>query len=231
MNKNKDILNSKIEEMKKEVQEGERLIKIVRMLYSVNPENPQINDYISEIVNHCEKLTVKARELNIYTKGEKAKITEECEDDSGIPVELCITEGGWFCMRIPMLASKKEKGNNDYIRGALYPILQYYFSEHKFRKLDDCMLIFRHVYKHKTPPSWYRDHDNFETKQVADIVAMFTMVDDGPKYCTSIQGVATGDENKTEIYVVPKDSFPEWYDLAEDVEVNEKLFDFIIRNI
>ena len=47
-----------------------------------------------------------------------------------------------------MLASKKMKGNSDYIREFLYDVLTEYFNTFQFKKLDKAALIFKHVYKH-----------------------------------------------------------------------------------
>lgn len=38
-----------------------------------------------------------------------------------VPVKIGFTKDGWFCMQIPALLPKKQKGSVDYIRGILYP--------------------------------------------------------------------------------------------------------------
>ena len=57
----------------------------------------------------------------------------------------------------------------------------------------------------KRPERRARDHDNIETNTVSDIVAMFTLVDDSPKHCSHLYISALGNEERTEIYIVPKD--------------------------
>ena len=132
-------------------------------------------------------------------------------------------------MRLPMLASKKMKANSDYIREFLYDVLTEYFNTFQFKKLDKAALIFKHVYKHGTPESWYRDHDNIETKQVADVVALFTMVDDSPKHCFHLSEGSEGDENQTEIYVVPDKDFMSWIMLERKLRGKQSMFDYIIE--
>ena len=72
-------------------------------------------------------------------------------------------------------------------------------------KLDEAAIVFRHVYSEDRPERRARDHDNIETNTVSDIVAMFTLVDDSPKHCSHLYISALGNEERTEIYIVPKD--------------------------
>ena len=56
----------------------------------------------------------------------------------------------------------------------------------------------------------WRDHDNIEINMVTDIVALYVMPDDCPKVCSHFYCSAAGSEDRTEVYVVPKEDFPAW---------------------
>ena len=46
-----------------------------------------------------------------------------------VPVKIGFTKEGWFCLQIPALLPKKQKGSVDYIRGILYPALERFLEE------------------------------------------------------------------------------------------------------
>lgn len=60
------------------------------------------------------------------------------------------------------------------------------------------------------PPVRYRDHDNIEVNMVSDIVALYVMPDDSPKVCAHYYCSTSGADDRTEVYVVPKEEFPLW---------------------
>ena len=55
-----------------------------------------------------------------------------------------------------------------------------------------------------------RDHDNIEVNMVSDIVAMYVLADDCPSVCSHYYCSAAGEEDRTTVYVVPKQDFPKW---------------------
>ena len=229
MKQEKDYFLLTLDEVESLAKEVLRLSKNVRVLHLANPDNPDIVDKTSQLQSAAEKLTIRARVLMMYTHDPNGRLQALKNTENVIPVELAITEQGWFCMRLPMLASKKMRGNSDYIREFLYEVLTEYFDAFKFKKLSKATLIFRHVYKTGTPEKWYQDHDNFETKQVADVVALFTMVDDSPKHCCHLSSASDGEENQTEIYVVPDTDFVGWAMLERKLRNKENLFDYLIE--
>ena len=74
----------------------------------------------------------------------------------------------------------------------------------------DCVLILRHVYSRERPERQWRDHDNLEVNIVSDIVALYTMPDDGPGVCNHFYCSAAAEHERTEVYVVPKVDFQKW---------------------
>jgi len=93
--------------------------------------------------------------------------------------------------------------------------MQEFFKDKPPVHYDDCVLIFRHVYDRERPERLNRDHDNIEVNIVADIVALYTMPDDGPSVCDHYYCSAAAAEDRTEIYVVPRDDFPQWLVVEE----------------
>lgn len=157
-----------------------------------------------------ERLVLLTRRLPAYTGCPMAEVmVENCMAES-IPVEIGFTEEGWFALRIPVLLPKKSSGSADYIRSFLYPAMRRFFQTQPPVRYQDCVLIYRHVYSKDRPERRYRDHDNIEVNMVSDIVALYVIPDDGPKVCAHYYCSTSGADDRTEVYVVPKEEFPLW---------------------
>ena len=157
-----------------------------------------------------EKLVLFTRRLPAYTGSPVAEsAVENCMAES-IPVEIGFTAEGWFALRIPALLPKKASGSADYVRSFLYPAMRRFFQAQPPVRYRDCVLVYRHVYGRDRPERRYRDHDNIEINMVSDIVALYVMPDDSPKVCSHYYCSVSGADDRTEVYVVPKEDFPLW---------------------
>lgn len=163
-----------------------------------------------KVANTSEKLTLLTRTLPAYTGSPTAKEDVELQIAESIPIDIGFTIEGWFCVRIPALLPKKTEGSASYIRSYLYPVMKHFFSYVPPVRYGDCVLIFRHIYDKTRPERQYRDHDNIEVNMVADVVALYVMQDDAPLKCCHYYCSAAGEEERTEVYVVPKNEFPNW---------------------
>lgn len=157
---------------------------------------------------NSERLTLLTRALPGYTGNPLAKAHVEKAIKEAVPVEIGYTAEGWFCLRIPLLLPKKSDGSADYIRGYLYPAMQRFFQDKPPIRYPECVLIFRHVYNEDRPERERRDHDNIEVNIVSDIVALYTLPDDGPGICNHYYCSAAAKSERTEVYVVPLEDFP-----------------------
>ena len=87
-------------------------------------------------------------------------------------------------------------------------------------RYDDCAIIFRHVYSRDRPERQQRGHDNIELNIVVDIVALYTMRDDSPVVCDHYYCSAAGKQERTEVYVVPRNEFTEWLNVEKFIPDN-----------
>ena len=62
--------------------------------------------------------------------------------------------------------------------------------------------------------------DNIEINMVSDIIALYTMEDDGASLCCHYYCSAAGETERTEVYVVPEEAFIQW--LKAENEMPEK---------
>lgn len=185
--------------------------RIAAMEYYLDEEDRDSYFQQALLIEECaEQLTLAARTLPSYIGHPDAEAQVEAILKQEIPVKIGYTKEGWFSVRIPMLLPKKSKGSTDYIRSFLYPAMRDFFIEKPPVRYREAVLIYRHVYDRRRPERQMRDHDNIEINMVSDIVAMYVMPDDGPAVCAHYYCSAAAEQERTEVYVVPKGDFPTW---------------------
>ena len=173
-----------------------------------------------------EKAVLLARVLPIYTGRPGARERVEDLIEQTVPIELGYTKEGWFCLRIPALLPKKGKGSPTYIQQSLYLGMQHFFAGKVPASYSDCVLIYRHVYDKSRPERAWRDHDNIELNMVTDIITLYLLPDDAPMRCAHYYCSASGEDDRTEVYVVPRMQFASWlymsfHDRLKEVKLYE----------
>ncbi|MEH2933550.1 DUF6100 family protein [Acutalibacter sp. JLR.KK004] len=174
-------------------------------------------EHAFQLEDTAERATLLTRVLPAYTGRPSARDDIRRILAKRIPVEIGFTEQGWFGLRIPALLPRKKHGSVDYIRDFLYPAMQDFFRDKEPVQYTDCVLIFRHVYSRSRPERQHRDHDNIEANIVTDIVALYTMPDDSPAICDHHYCTAASEDDRTEIYVVPREDFPYWLEVEKSM--------------
>ena len=197
----------KIEKIIKVISEQ---LKTVRFLYN-SGHISEANEKAFHLNTYSEKLVLLTRALPAYTGCPYAHSETNRIMQTHIPLKIGFTFEGWFSVRIPLLLPKKSEGSADYVRSFLYPAMDEFFKTAPPVRYTDCVLIYRHVYDEERSERKKRDHDNIEINMVSDIVALYVMPDDGPEICSHYYCSAKGNEERTEVYVVPKNDFTRWY--------------------
>ena len=170
-----------------------------------------------EAAEHSEKLTNLCRELPAYTGRPNARTEIGHAMLENFPVEIGFTREGWFCIRMPALLPKKGKGSPEYISDPLYPAMKRFWHGKQPIRYPDNIIIFRHVYNRDRPERQYRDHDNIELNKVLDIVALYVMTDDSPMRCRHYYCSASGETERTEVYIVPRSEFGQWLSQEDNI--------------
>lgn len=197
-----DKIESRVSHMKEQV-------SVVRSFYTEGNLRGAYEQAL-KLEENSERTVLLTRVLPAYSGCRLADMEVQNIMALSIPVEIGYTAEGWFSIRIPALLPKKVTGSADYVRSFLYPAMQEFFREKPPVRYRNCVLIFRHVYDRTRPERQRRDHDNIEVNMVSDIVALYTMPDDGPGICSHHYCSAEGSADRTEVYVVPRDQFPIW---------------------
>ena len=200
------------------IRETEKLLKMLRTI----GESRDLESALQMSVTAAkisEGVALKTRALPAYTGHPQAeRMVQEAISES-VPVDIRLTEEGWFYLRMPILLPRKEKSPRTYLRGFLYPALAAFARERPPIRYRDCVMIFRHTYDRNRPEREYRDHDNIELNTVVDAMAMFFLVDDTPFECRHYYCSIVGDEESTEVFIVPRNEFGVW--LAQEKNIRK----------
>ena len=194
------------------IKEAERLVKTLYAVKTAYAEKRMEEAMIKSVTaaRISESVTLKTRALPAHTGHPQADAMVQNAIEEAVPVEMGFTEKGWFSLRMPILLPRKEKSSRSYLRGMLYPALEKFTQGKPQIRYRNCVLIFRHVYDKNRPEREYRDHDNIELNTVVDAIAMFFLVDDTPFECRHYYCSAAGENERTEVYIVPREDFESW---------------------
>ena len=198
--------------------------KLLRMLHAID-ESRDIENALKLSVSAAkvsEGVALKTRALPAHTGHPQAERSAQEAITESVPVEIRLIEEGWFYLHMPILLPRKEKSPRSYLRGFLYPALAAFARERPPVRYRDCVMIFRHTYDRHRPEREYRDHDNIELNTVVDAVAMFFLVDDTPFECRHYYCSVVGDEESTEVFIVPRNEFGVW--LAQEKNIRNPIF-------
>lgn len=190
--------------------------KTVRRLAGIGRLDTAL-DYAAHLADTAEKLTLLTRALPCYTGRPSAKEDVRKVMREAIPVKIGFTAQGWFFLRVPPLLPQKARGSVDYLRDYLYPALQDFFRGKAPVQYPHCVLVFRHVYSCGRPERKRRNYSSVEANLVTDIVAFYVMPGDNPGVCDHYHCCAAAEDDRTEIYVVPRGEFPHWLELEGSI--------------
>lgn len=163
----------------------------------------------------AEELVSKARDLAIYTGEEKSIQVIQTAIKANSPVDIYFTEEGWLVISIPALLPKRNKGNPQYIREIVQDALKTFFDGRDYKKIEKCIFIYEHIYDEHRPKRQWRDHDNIEVNTVSDMIALFFLRDDSASICSHFYCSKAGEQNRTNVYVIPDTDFVKWCEQKE----------------
>ena len=121
----------------------------------------------------------------------------------------------WLKITLPILLSRKGHKNSEFLTDPLFYALSEHTMIHSMPVWEQTVICFRHVYDRNLPDRHIRDYDNLEEKQVLDVIALFTMIDDTGRLCDVFNTTAKGDSDYTEIFVMAPDDFLPWLNELE----------------
>ena len=183
---------------------------IASSFMDIAKEPDKYNILIMDSCFRAEKIACKIRNLICQSTGiRKMDLLKLVSLEHDIQIHQC-AETGIIDVKFPSLLPKKRRSENShFMLDALYAALDEYDNTFGFSKINDNVICMTHYYSSEASNK-IRDYDNFETKDIIDLIATYTMVDDSGKYCTSFSCTKHGDDDFTCITILDKNLFPKW---------------------
>ncbi len=172
--------------------------------YFVNKELVKVNSTIKKIVN-------KTMEIGRYSgftgKHEISRMMGEELDMSLDGERLHIVFPSLLPKRIERQNNQAVYTNAD-IRQMYEPAFSKFFSGSKHKIYSKkAVIIYTHFFSSERE---FRDHDNFETKIITDLITANMLLDDSPKHCAIFMDYKMGDHSHTEVDVMPFEELNEF---------------------
>ena len=200
-----------LKEIQKTIQKITRLTDETALMADHAFSQTELNDLSLELERQTETLALLGRALPLDLGDSETRMLSEKIPAEAMEIRIGYTPEGWFLLEIPALLPKKSKsGNVNYIRAPLLKALSGYFREHPHERFGPSVIVYRHVYDRSLPERRRRDHDNIEINFVTDAVALFTLPDDSPAWCSHFYCSTAGDINRTQVFVIPQTDFERW---------------------
>lgn len=176
----------------------------------------EIQEYVEEAYPHLVKAWDILKNLIVESGRPNASMVVDKIVRDVSTVEIGFNEKGWFRLKMGSLPAKEIASNANYIRDVLYAHLADYHKKVGIhRRFHQCVIIFNHIYRFDVPEKQYRDHDNIELNMVIDAIALYVMEDDGAGRCQHFYYSSPGEENATEVYVVPTEEFLDFLQMVK----------------
>ena len=172
--------------------------------YFVNSELVKLNAIIKKIVG-------KTMEIGRYS-GFTGK--QEITRMMGEELEMSL-DGERLHIVFPSLLPKRiERQNNQAvytnadIRQMYEPAFSKFFSGSKHVIYSKkAVIVYTHFFSSERE---FRDHDNFETKIITDLITANMLLDDSPKHCAIFMDYKMGEQSHTEADVMPFEELKEF---------------------
>ncbi len=165
----------------------------------------EFNKLMDEMVYKSEKMTDTVRKLAADTfVTENDNIMRQAAEIHGITVEK---KGEILEVNLPFILPKKKNKNCKFIANPLYYAINNALHNDDFRIRERAVICFVYIYSGTNLYLMPRDYDNIETKNIMDVIALFTLDDDGAEFCDIFHTMERGEKDKTKILVMPERCF------------------------
>lgn len=164
----------------------------------------------------CEELSLKTRTLFEACGLRKEFYFEELKKSilDVFDCQISLAPQGWMKIDMPPLPLvKKQKISQKYIRYTLSLVIEDFLNRLPNERIPffgKAVIAYQFVFKTDTPPTALYDFDSIEIKQVNNTLADYFLTDDGPKYIKQFYFSSFEDHERTRVYLVPFDKFPQF---------------------
>ena len=202
-----------------------RILDDLKFIREMNREGKKdvVYNFTLLTAEDAEFLIRNTRELILSQKTPTGEEDVQRIIDATYPVEIGFNAEGWFGVRIPLLIPKKDNYSVKYLEKRLGPVLEEFWRVRPRFQLapHDSVIVFRHIYStHR--PGW--EHCVPADSEIDCVIRLFFShvfrkifpIDFRHYHCC-----AYGEEECTEIYVMPATDLGKW--LSQETSIRSIL--------
>lgn len=170
-----------------------------------------------------ERIACRMRHLLYASTGIKKS---EYLRSAGVMHEIQVEyQNGVMEITLPcLLPKRKQRQNSEFLIDPIHFTLSKYAESNPMPTFSHCVVCFSHIYDRSLSTRRMRDYDNYELKQILDMISAFIMVDDGSLLCDAYNTTELGDRDCTCISIMDQERFLSW--LEERKNRLESITDF-----
>lgn len=116
-----------------------------------------------------------------------------------------------FHIKLPCTLPHYEEKSKSYLEAPLNNALKTYFKETGIVKFEKAIFVVVNNVDRHINRQIIRDNDNYDYKQIVNVLAFWMLKDDSYKCCNLMNLSNITDENSTDVYVVSPEKFEEFY--------------------
>lgn len=112
---------------------------------------------------------------------------------------------------LPGLLPRQDRRKNcSFLTEPLRFALEGYIHDHPCKAYGSCVICFQHVFDRALSKRRVRDYDNYECKQILDVISSSLLTDDSGILCDVYHTTAFGDADATLVTLLSCEHFPDW---------------------
>ncbi len=182
-----------------------------QMMFEQTPNSYFVNEELKNVNVLLRRLVKKSGEIGRYSgftgKKEMNRIVGEDLEMSMDGQRLHIVFPTLLPKKIERLSNQAVYSNAD-IRAIYEPAFTRFFSRGKHIIYSKkAVIIYTHIFSSQKE---FKDHDNFETKIITDLITANLLLDDSPKHCAIFMDYRMGEHSHTEVDVIPFDELKDY---------------------
>lgn len=204
---------------KKVLATKEKLNKTIRQIEIVEKQAKDNNiflsqEYIKEALKSIEQTNISFRNLvqfvfqNSVSGDKNLTVLKEISKDN-LDIRAEKTEDG-YRISLPLTLPRFDEKRKPIFIEPLNFALKKLNEKSKIERIDRAVFVVINHISEATNPKFIRDNDNYEYKDLINVLAFWFLPDDSFKCCNLYNGTKISDKNQTEIFVVKAESFADF---------------------
>lgn len=197
-------IDSVLDELRRQSCEHMSTIKKLCETDYVNDEK-NFNYLTERLQMLSEKFACSVREfcINSYSI-KRCEVYDDASEMQGIEI---YKEDNKIVIDLPFLLPRKKDKEAKFVGDPLRYQFEKISEKENLKIKDKAVICVIHVYNNPDGNARCYDFDNLESKKILDIITLYTMTDDSPKYCDVYHTAEFSNANKTRIIVMPEKEF------------------------